>query len=62
MSKIDPVRWRELSPFLDAMLELASEERAAWLDALRVDQPRLAADLQEFLAELQVIEQERFLE
>jgi serine/threonine-protein kinase len=59
---MDPTRWRELSPLLDAVLELASEERVAWLDALCANQPEVAADLQILLAQLQTLEKEGFLE
>jgi len=62
MTKIDPTRWNELSPLLDQVLELASEERVAWLEALRATQPDVAAELQTLLAELQALDDEGFLQ
>jgi len=59
---IDPDRWRELSPLLDAALELANEERVAWLNELCANQPELAAELQALLAQLQTLERDGFLE
>src|SRR6266702_8703420 len=62
MTKIDPTRWNELSPLLDQVLELASEERLAWLETLRATQPDVAAELQTLLAELQALDDEGFLQ
>ncbi|MBS0420866.1 MAG: protein kinase [Proteobacteria bacterium] len=44
------------------MLELANEERVAWLNALCANQPETAADLQVLLAQLQTLDREGFLE
>lgn len=44
MARIDPERRRELEPLLDRVLELTVEERATWLDELRVQSPALADD------------------
>ncbi len=44
------------------MLELANEERVAWLNALCANQPETAADLQVLLAQLQTLERQGFLE
>jgi eukaryotic-like serine/threonine-protein kinase len=62
MSDIDPVRWRELSSFLDEALELPSAERLAWLETLRAQQPRMAEELQVLLARLETLENSKFLE
>jgi|KBSSwiStaDraftv2_1062776.scaffolds.fasta_scaffold00483_10 serine/threonine-protein kinase len=62
MMKIDSTRWGELSPLLDQVLELAGEERAAWLEALRATRPAAAAELQTLLAELQALDDAGFLE
>jgi hypothetical protein len=62
VTKFDPTRWNELSPLLDQVLELAGEERVAWLDALRATRPDVAAELQTLLAELQALDNEGFLE
>ena len=39
MPLIDPDRWRQLEPLLDAVLDLPPEARAAWLDDLRAEAP-----------------------
>jgi serine/threonine protein kinase len=44
------------------VLELASEERVAWLNELCANQPQAAADLQLLLAQLQTLDRKGFLE
>ena len=61
MAVIDRDRWREIAPLLDQALELADNERAAWLVELRVRSPRLAAELTALLAEDAAAERQRFL-
>ena len=61
MAVMDRDRWRELAPLLDEALELAEEERAAWLAELRSRSPRLAAELTAFLADEAVADREGFL-
>ena len=46
---IDRDRWQALSALLDQALALEAPERAAWLAALRVRDPGLAAELQPLL-------------
>src|SRR5882762_5215602 len=58
---IDPARWRTLSPFLDQALELTEEGRAAWLDALRLEQPILAAEVEALLVQLRALDEAAFL-
>lgn len=55
-------RWQAVSPYLDRALEIADDERGAWLDSLRAGDPALAADLEELLEERSALERERFLE
>jgi serine/threonine-protein kinase len=55
-------RWRAVSPLLDEALELATEERPAWLASIRARDAALAADLRTLLAEHEVVHQSRFLE
>jgi serine/threonine protein kinase len=62
MSVLDPDRWQVVSPHLDRALDMAEDERAEWLAALRRDDPALAADLEALLAEGGAISNERFLE
>ncbi|NOT87671.1 MAG: serine/threonine protein kinase [Lysobacter sp.] len=47
---MDAERWQRLSPLLDALLELDGEARAARLDALREEDPALAAEIETLLA------------
>ena len=47
----DVERWRHLSPLLDELLDLAPAERAARLAALRCEDPALAGELAELIAE-----------
>ena len=47
---IDPQRWQRLSPWLDQVLELPTEQRQAWLDDLAGRDAALAAELHAVLA------------
>jgi eukaryotic-like serine/threonine-protein kinase len=47
---MDAERWQRLSPLLDALLELDGEARTARLDALREEDPALAAEIETLLA------------
>src|SRR5690242_610566 len=60
MSILD--RWKVLSPHLDHALRLSDEERSRWLSALRVDNPELASDLENLIAQQRRVAEERFLE
>lgn len=62
MSTLSPQRWQEVSPYLDEVLSLREEERAAWLESFRDDQPDLAELLEQLLEEHRAAAQERFLE
>jgi hypothetical protein len=62
MSGFAPDSWRAVSPYLDQALTMPEEERAAWLAALRQENPQLAADLQTLLDEHRMLERDRFLE
>ena len=62
MSTLSPERWREVSPQLDHALSLPERERAAWLAALRADQPELAQLLETLLAEHHALSQGKFME
>ena len=42
MNILLPERWRELSPLIDELLDLAGPARQASLDALRAGSPGLA--------------------
>ena len=59
---MDAVRWRELSAFLDEVLELPSTERLAWLEALQAKEPKIAEELQVLLGRLESLQNSRFLE
>jgi serine/threonine protein kinase/Tfp pilus assembly protein PilF len=62
MSSLSPDWWQAVSSYLDQALEMPEEERAAWLAALREQNPALAAHLQKLLDEHRILAQERFLE
>ena len=62
MPQMDPERWRAASPRLDEALELAEDERAQWLAALREEDPKLADDVTVLLQEYDDTRRDRFLE
>ena len=62
MTSFDLERWKILSPHLDRALEMGFAELAAWLEALRREQPSIAADLERLLAEREAIGRQRFLD
>jgi serine/threonine protein kinase len=62
MSGLTPEQWQEVSPYLDEVLELVPEQRAAWLRSLSQENARLAAMVQALLDEQQQLRQEGFLE
>jgi eukaryotic-like serine/threonine-protein kinase len=61
MPKLDPDRWRVVSPHLDEALELTDPERAAWLARLRLRDPALADDVGAMLQERSMASREAFL-
>src|SRR6202167_1208746 len=62
MSPVTPDQWQEVSPYLDEVLEIAPEERAAWLLSLGEKDARLASMVQALLDDQQQLKQEGFLE
>ena len=58
----DPDLWRELSPYLDEMLEIAPEQRPVWLASLQAKDPAIAAHLERLVAQHEAIEDTGFLE
>jgi serine/threonine protein kinase/tetratricopeptide (TPR) repeat protein len=63
MPRVDPNRWRAVSPLLDRALDLTSEqERAAWLATLREQDPALAADVERLINEMDGLRDGRFLD
>jgi serine/threonine protein kinase/tetratricopeptide (TPR) repeat protein len=61
MARIDPERWRVLSPYLDEALDTPTADRAAWLAGVRERDPVLAADLASMLVEHDAVSVEDFL-
>ena len=59
---LSPDRWRALSPYLDEALSLTSDDRVAWLAALRDRDPALVDDLADLLAEHDGLQASRYLE
>jgi len=62
MSTLTPEQWREVSPYLDEVLEIIPEQRDAWLLSLASKDARLASLVEALLAEQQQLKHERFLE
>jgi len=62
MPHVDPERWRTLSPYLDEMLDIPREERAAWLASIRARDAALAAELETMVAENDSAHESGFLE
>jgi serine/threonine protein kinase/Flp pilus assembly protein TadD len=62
LSGLGRERWQALSPYLEQALELVGDERLAWLESLRAQDPTLAADLRALLAERTALSREGFLE
>src|SRR3954463_10071418 len=62
MRPLNPDRWRTLSPYLDAALDLDAPQRASWLADLARSEPVLATDLRTLLAMNEVIKDSGFLE
>jgi serine/threonine-protein kinase len=59
---LSPERWSVISPLLDEALDLAGEERPAWLASLRARDPALADEVESLLGDHGVLQQEGFLE
>ena len=57
-----PDWWQAVSSYLDQALEMPHEDRVAWLERLREENPVLAARLGALLTEYRVLSQEGFLE
>jgi serine/threonine protein kinase len=62
VSTLSPERWQEVSPYLDQVLSLPEDERAAWMESFRAQRPGLADLLQELLQAHQAAAREQFLE
>jgi serine/threonine protein kinase len=54
--------WRAIAPYVDRALEMAPEERAAWLARLAATAPQRARAVRDFLAENDALERASFLE
>jgi serine/threonine protein kinase len=55
-------RWRALTAHLDQVLDIPEDARDAWLEALAVEDPSMAAECSALLARQAIVERERFLE
>jgi serine/threonine protein kinase len=62
MSTLSRDRWQVVSPYLDRALEMEDEERAAWLDSLRLEDPALAAELETLLEDRRALSRDGFLQ
>ena len=57
-----PSRWLAVAPHFERALELEVGEQASLLEALRADDPTLAADVEAVLSEHEALDREGFLE
>ena len=48
MDTINPEQWQRLSPYLDKALTLAEDDRAEWLEGLRLEHPDIAEYVRSF--------------
>src|SRR5215467_9598158 len=62
MCAFSPDQWRVLSPYLDQAFDVSPEERPAWLESLRQENPALATDLEGLLREHDSLGDEGFLQ
>ncbi len=62
MPPLSAERWRAVSPYLDEALEIATEQRAAWLASIGARDAALAADLRMLLGEHDAVNESHFLE
>jgi hypothetical protein len=62
MTALGPDRWRAVSPYLNEALEIASDERAAWLASIHARDAALADDLRTLLADHAALHESGFLE
>ena len=61
MNKIAPEQWQQIFELLDTVLDLPSEQRAAWIDALDESRSALKPTLRELLARRTSLETDAFL-
>jgi serine/threonine-protein kinase len=54
-------RWRAVGPQFERALEMSAAERAAFLETLRIEDPTLAAEVEELLADHDALDREDFL-
>ena len=59
--RFDQDRWKVVSPYLDRAMDMDDGARAAWLDALRAEDPGLAEDLEVLFAERDALRRRHFL-
>src|SRR5215467_774857 len=62
MSRLSPDAWQLVSPYLDQVLGIPEEQRTAWLEALRVDNPAIATLVEKLIDDHRVLTREGFLE
>jgi serine/threonine protein kinase len=62
MADLVPDQWKALSPYLDEALEKTGEDRAAWLTAVRDQNPGLADQLEIIIREHDSLREAGFLE
>jgi neutral trehalase len=62
MAKTDSNLWRQVSPYLDEVLELDASSREAWLADIEKVQPQIAREVRELLKLHAAVRESGFLE
>ena len=62
MPPISADRWRILSPYIDQALDLATDQRGAWLAGISSRDAELAAELRAMLTQHDVVQQQQFMD
>lgn len=62
MKPIFENEWRQISVYLDEVLDLEQDERQPWIAALQAREPDVAALVRSYLVEIEALEGESFLE
>ena len=60
--RLSPTRWKAVSPYLDQAMDLDDDARGRFQAELRLENPSLAADLDQLLDEQRTVLAEQFLE
>src|SRR5262245_14467137 len=62
MSRLSPDSWELVSPYLDQVLSIPEDERTAWLESLRAENPAVATLVEKLVDDYRVLTKEGFLD